>query len=184
MGLIPAVDCSILEPPTDCTTLFDIGEAVAAAAMIGLEPFIPAADCDPPIESYVSMEKPVAIPGQDMLVVWLASFGPKAGGRPIGECSSGFWPDFEAEWRVELWEHCYPSIDDLGRLPTPDELHRINAHLYAHGGGVYNAVLASWLNKSGVYPPKVQNMTFGPLTPILPDSKVTGWKFTVRTTVA
>lgn len=182
MGLIPAVACSELEPPEDCDLLFTIGDALLATASAALDPFMTDDDCDPPFQTYVSMERPAVVPGCDLLAVWLTRVGP--GRANIAECASGIWPDLIAEWQVELWEHCYPSIDDLGRVPTPDELHRVNAHLYAHGAAIYNTTLASWLDKQGVYPSGVANMTFGPLVPILPNAKVTGWKFTVSVTVA
>lgn len=179
MGLIPPADCGVLAPPDTCTTLFDVGEAILASALIGLEQFIDPS-CGEEFHSFVSMGKPAVLPDQDFLAVWLQSFGPQ-GGPHLNDCASGIWPQFAAQWQVELWEHCYPSVNDVGQLPQPDELHAINAHVYAHGLATYNAAAAAWYNKQGVYPP-IGGLSFGPMLPIQPTSKATGWTFSVTAT--
>ena len=82
---------------------------------------------------------------------------------------------------MELWENCYPVVDDNGILPTADDLNRVNRFVYAHGLAVYNAVLSGWLNKTGIFPPAVSGIRFGPLQPLGPQGAAVGWKFTVIT---
>jgi hypothetical protein len=182
MALSPFGGCNPTPPPGDCGLLFDVGEAILGSAVLGLEPYLPTEGCNETFDTYVSMGQPVA-EFCDALSVNLVSFGP-SGTLRLSECSTGVWPDLVAEWRVELWENCYPTLDDAGNPPTFDALHQVNEHIYAHGLALYNASLAGWLNKTATYPPKVQNVTFGPLTPAGPQGGAVGWKFAVSTVIA
>ena len=179
MPLIPFDDCSGDAEPEDCTALADIGEAIVALGLTGLEPFLPTGECGHDFHTYLSMNKPVA-EFYDALSVHLVEFGPDP--REVyNDCASGLWPTLVAQWRVELWENCYPVVDDNGKIPTADELNRVNRYVYAHGLAAYNAVLDGWFNKTGIFPPRVTGVSFGKLTPLGPQGGAVGWAFTVNT---
>lgn len=179
MPLIPFDPCSGDAEPGDCMVLPDIGEAILALGLVGLEPFLPTDECGYDFHTYLSMGKPVA-EFYDALSIHLADFGPDPRAT-INACASGLWPTLIATWQVELWENCYPVVDDNGIPPTADELNRVNRFVYAHGLAVYNAVLAGWLNKTGIFPPAVDGIRFGPMQPLGPQGTAVGWKFTVTT---
>ena len=179
MPLIPFDPCSGDAEPGDCMVLPDIGEAILALGLVGLEPFLPVGECGYDFHTYLSMGRPVA-EFYDALSVHLTDFGPDQR-TSISSCASGVWPTLIATWQVELWENCYPVVDDNGIPPTADELNRVNRFVYAHGLAVYNALLAGWLNKTGIFPPAVGQIRFGPLQPLAPQGAAVGWKFTVIT---
>lgn len=179
MALIPFDNCSNGDGPDDCSTLADVGQALAAAALIGLEPFIPEGKCGDDFHTYLSMGQPVA-EFCDGLAVWLVSFGPKSQPR-VSDCAVGVWPVLRANWRIELWENCYPTVDGLGRIPTPDELDYVNRHVYAHGSAAYNAVMAGWYDKTMLLPSSVTGVEINQLTPAGPQGGAVGWKFDVAT---
>ena len=60
MPLIPFDPCSGDTEPDDCTVLPDIGEAILALGLVGLEPFLPVGECGYDFHTYLSMNKPVA----------------------------------------------------------------------------------------------------------------------------
>ena len=174
MPLIPFDPCSGDTEPDDCTVLPDIGEAILALGLVGLEPFLPVGECGYDFHTYLSMNKPVA-EFYDALSIHLTDFGPDQRAT-INDCASGLWPVLIATWQVELWENCYPVVDMAALGAAIRE--RVTD---AHGLAVYNAVLSGWLNKTGIFPPAVSGIRFGPLQPLGPQGAAVGWKFTVIT---
>lgn len=180
MPLLPFAQCSDVPEPTECSLLADTGEAILGAAVVGLEPFIPPDGCGPPFTTLLSLGQPIA-EFHDALSVWLVSFGPTPQPPKNFGCGEGVWPTLRAEWRVELWENCYPTFTEQGTIPTPDEIHAINRHAYAHGLGVYNAAMQGWINKTVPWPSRINSIEYGPLLPSPPQGGSFGWKFTVYT---
>lgn len=181
MPLLPFANCGNVEPPVhDCEWLFDTGQVVLATALGGLEPFIPPDACGEAFESYVSMGPPVPGFGEG-LSVHLVSYG-NHGEFKASDCEAGMFPRQAVLWQVQLWETCYPTIDQ-GGLPPKQTLDKVNEHVYAHGIAAYNAVVLGWASKTIHFPPQVTSMSVGPLFPLGPQATSVGWRFDVTTVI-
>lgn len=182
MPLLPFATCGQYEPPdAGCGFLYDTGQAILAAALTGLEPFIPPDSCGQSFDAYVSMNAPVA-EFCDALSIHLVSYGPSAARAITSECADGAYPQQVAKWQVQLWENCYPGATADGPPPIPT-LDAVNEHVYAHGIAAYVGAVSSWASKTILLPPQVTSMTFGDLTPLGPQGLAVGWKFDVATVI-
>ena len=182
MPLLPFATCGdIPTPDAGCSFLYDTGQAILAAALTGLEPFIPPDSCGQSCDAFVSMGPPVA-EFCDALSIHLLSYGPTGQRVFPSECADGAYPQQVAKWQVQLWENCYPGATTEGG-PSVELLDHVNEHVYAHGIATYVAVVSGWADKSIVLPPQVTSLTFGDLTPLGPQGLAVGWKFDVAAVV-
>jgi hypothetical protein len=116
MPLIPFDPCSGDTEPDDCTVLPDIGEAILALGLVGLEPFLPVGGCGYDFHTYLSMNKPVA-EFYDALSIHLTDFGP---GYPANAGDWGPWTDpddpdtAQAASDGEVWVYMSPPIEFAG----------------------------------------------------------------------
>jgi hypothetical protein len=175
--LIPQYGCEPVDPPTDCTWLFDIGDRIRLAAVDGLAPYMPApgSDCAPGFESYVSLGKPPA-DQCDILGVWLMSYGPTTRSAALQQGMGTVPIEWQTEWSVDLWERCYPGpteSEGTFSLPPPDLLHDINQWTYQHGAAMYQAVVDE------VRSIPCSTAVVAPLLPVEPRGGCAGWTFRV-----
>lgn len=195
MGLLPFSRCDPVELPVGCEFLVLIGEALLTAGLVGLAPYLPPTEgpCADPFSSYVSMGPPVA-EFYDALSVHLVSYGqtPESTGRlnRIPDNPPGVYPMNQAVWRVSLWENQYPAVqvegDEIIYFPTPEAIHAVNRHVYAHGIAAYDATQTA-IYHGGIrddLPAKVEKVTLGTMFPLGPQGMAVGWAWDVVTEIA
>lgn len=191
MPLLPLGNCGTFTPPVDgCHFLFDIGEAILAAALTGLAPYLPdpTSPCAPGVQSYVSVNVPPA-DNCDVLAVYMTSYGPSQAGltrEARGASCAPSWPEMEAVWQAELWEAAYPTVDEVGgsfSVPDPSVLDQLNRHVYAHGLAAYNGVMGAWYNRTLTLPAPVDRLVFSSLVPLGPEGGCVGWRWQMRATI-
>lgn len=186
MALIPFSPCSPPEPPeTNCDWLAEAGNEILGAALDGLADFIPSGSCDDTFDTYLSMGPPVA-ERYDALSVYLQRFGPTPQAvnerARAGDCPPAIFPSQQALWQVTLWENCWPAARTEGEtiiVPAPERLDAVAQHVYAHGIGMYEAVVAAMVNNTWNMPEQVTLVTVGDMTPLGPQGLAAGWTFPV-----
>jgi hypothetical protein len=190
--LLPLPNCDLPEPPEDaCPWLWETAQAILAAALVGLDPYIPVADsgeCEDPFSTYVSMSAPVA-ERYDALSVYLVRLGPDAQSKALKAnlpgCGDGLFPNEQAEWVVELWENGYPTArkldNDVIVVPSPAELAAVNRWLYAHGNGVYQALTSAQAQGITGLPAVIDKVIIGDMVPLGPQGQAAGWRIPVTT---
>lgn len=189
--MLPTDPCALPDEPESCGALFDMGEAILDVLTAALEPFDDPAICGDctGITGYVAHGDPT-IPFSDvrgaLLTVHLQQYA--ATSTSMGRFNNAAMPGaalltFEASWRIELRESCYPGpevVADQPTFPSTELLHEVNRHLYAHGFTAYKALYAAWANKT-LFPDATQcpDLRFGALLPISPQAYMAGWSWDV-----
>lgn len=198
MGLIPNTNCDVAElPPQGCDFLFQTGEAILLAALIGLGPYLPDPDgpCAEEFATYVSMGPPVA-EFYDALSIYLVSYDQTAESKArmarVTDNPRHVLPVFIATWRMSLWENSYPAAEktpdgELISYPSPQQLHAVNASVYAHGIAAYDALAVSIYAGSQTIredmPRQIEKITVGGMRPLGPQGTAVGWGWDVTTEV-
>lgn len=179
MPLIPNLGCDEREAPDACAALFDMGDAILAAGMDALAPFDQDGGCGCALEGYVSLGEPT--PGRcDVLGVHLTNY--QAVAPESGNPSSRSTFAFVANWKIDLYEGCYPT--DEGRSQPEgiglELLHEWSRHAYAHGLALHMALMG--LRRNTPFSTCGQ-FDLGPLTPIPPSGLCAGWSVTLTAEV-
>lgn len=185
MPLLPFSNCDVVPPEHGCGFLYEAAEALLAAGLVGLEPFIPDGECDS-FDAYVSMNAPNA-EFYDALSIHLVSWGPTPEAQRRNDSMAGcvpLFPTHVATWDMRLWENQYPAAQQIGdeiRVPPPDQLGAVNEHLYAHGIALHNALMAANVNGTLGLPYQFTKTAIGDLTPLGPQGLAAGWRITIVT---
>jgi hypothetical protein len=190
--LIPFSPCSPGEPPeSNCEWLALAGQEILAAALDGLLPFLPDAGgpCAGTFDTYLSMGPPNA-EFYDALSVHLVRFGPTPASVRARErggfCPPAQFPQQVAEWRVTLWEQCWPAARTENEkivVPAPETLDVAAQWSYAHGIAMYESTVAAMVNSTWSMPSQIKLVTIGEMTPLGPQGLAVGWTFPAFTTV-
>lgn len=186
MGLLPQPGCDPAEWPPGCESLFLQGNYLLEAALTGLIGFLPpeGSPCPSDFEAFISLNQP-SVDQCDVLIAWLVSYAPTGSDTATQRRSASgqlFAPQWMATWQFELWEAAYPIPEgsEQIRLPSTEDLHEVNRHIYAHGYAMYHAVTAATAAGT-VYPDGVDcsRVIIGQLVPLGPQGGCAGWRFTV-----
>ena len=181
MALLPFSRCDTPAPEGECEFLFATAEALLAVAVEGLAPFIPPADCGDTFDTYVSMNPPIA-EWYDALSIHLTAFGAR---QVRGIPEFGVFPPQRAEWDMRLWENQYPVMRD-DRVPLPEHYNAVNAHVYAHGLAMHQALVGKKVLGALGLPPVMGETVIGDLTPLGGsggDAGAVGWSIKITTMV-
>lgn len=192
MGLIPQtlVPCGLPESPEGCGQLFDMAERFLVVVLDTLESFANAEECDgcDPLSGYISLGPPPIAPGRgEGAFIWLVSYNVRAErsqqGLPGGRQATTI---FDAQWRVELWESCYPTLGgtDAPEWPSLEYLHEVHRHVYAHALSSYSAMWGAWTDPQDQMYPSCDELRFGPLLPIEPQGGYAGFRWDVSGPIA
>jgi hypothetical protein len=158
-----------------CTSLFEIADRilkVAYDAVTGCS----VLDCElPELAGYVSMGEQIQDPVADYLVVSLTSVGPSA--RSADPSGNMQLPLYRANFQVKLLETGWPQPEgdeDEIIVPSPELVHNVTRHSYAHGEAMYRALgralTGRRLNPCGDCFQRIE-----PLRPVEPSGGTTGW---------
>ena len=176
------------EPPDDpCPWLWETAQAILDAAYDGAEAVVgpPGSGCVDPLDSYVSLSRPVA-EHYDAVSVYLASLDMTPDSRrakaELSGCGDRLHPRWSAAWVVSVWLNGYPVAREVeGRLtvPTPEALGLANQWVYAVGHAAYQEVSRRQVTGELEVPEAIDRVTLGPLTPLGPLGGAAGWSFQV-----
>lgn len=168
-----------------------MGEAILDVIVAALGPFDDPAICGncTGINGYVAHGDPT-IPFSDvqgaLATVHLQQFGATSTSQGVSNRSAipgAAQLTFEASWRIEIREACYPGPEEEGDqpvFPTTTLLHEVNRHLYAHGYTAYKALFRAWKNGSLFPEARVcPELRFGALLPISPQAYMAGFSWDV-----
>lgn len=167
---------------TDFTTvspIWDVTNAVLGSAWRALSQF---GEEVRNIDSYVSLNEPADL-CCDLLTAYVPDYGPdpRSSAREANSASpTGLPMQVETRIIVQLWEGCYPTVDDHGRTPDPTTLSAVNERLYQHGFAIFNGVANDY--RTGdlfVAPCQCPRLVFGKLRPLGPRADCAGWTFEV-----
>lgn len=169
-----------------------MGDAILNAVLAALDPYDDPAICGEcaGIDGFVAHGDPqldfTTVKGA-FVVVYLQQFGPTSGSSGVAARAANptaFPLHFEASWRVEIREACYPGVqgdssDNLS-FPTAEQYHEVNRHVYAHGYAAYMAVNRAYRDGS-LFPSARQcpTLRMGALLPIPPQAYIVGWSWDV-----
>ena len=181
MPLLPFSRCDVPAPEGVCDFLFATAEQLLAVAAAGLEPFLPPSGCGDSFDTYVSMNPPIA-EWYDALSIHLVTFGTAPSRSAVPEF--GVWPQQQAKWDMRLWENCYPAPTKESPYPSPATYNAINAHVYAHGTAIHQALMVAKVRDALGLPATVAECVIGDLTPLggpAGDAGAVGWKVDITT---
>lgn len=183
MGLIPSsLPCDLPDVPNACGQLFDMGERFIAVVLDALDDFV-TDDCGcENLQGIVSLGEPIVqIGAGEMVAAHLVSWGPRMRNRPDNPSAARQSARFVAQWRIELWESCYPQIEgNTQPQPIPlGFLHEIHRHIYAHAHTAWRAMWNAWADPADEMYPHCDELAFGDLRPLPPQGTYAGFTWDV-----
>lgn len=178
---LPFGPCDI---PLDvcCTSLFDVAEHVLDIVLPAVNDCLTPSECSdtPMIAGYVSMGTQIQDPVADYVVVSLQTISTSPGSRDaVGRMQL---PMYRATYQVRLLETGWPTAESSGEeiwVPSPEQVHDISRHAYAHGERMFRA-LADALVRKTLGPGACTFTAIGQLFPIEPSGGTVGWQTTVE----
>ncbi len=187
--MIPQVQCDVPDQLGGC--LFPMGQAILDAVVAAIEPYDDPDTCGDctGIEGLVSLGEP-NIPIEQVrgahVAVWLVGYQPTStsqGGFDRATIPGAYPLTWQASWRIELREGCYPMPvgEEQIQFPSPELLHAVNSHVYAHGEAAYKALFSDWYAGT-LFDYAVDcrpELRFGSLTPLAPQVWIGGWTWDV-----